>query len=254
LKENKEMKKDMVLASAALALVIGTMGTAYAGTDSSAAGSKKGRNSAAEPSLPAAKSTGVSTFNAAMEIAEAGRLQKDPLMLVAAARVVLSVGATPGKDESKSGVTNKSKPTAAAATDKKADVAPTPVADRLLAEATDLARDNQVALLLIRETQVAAGRGTTGGPHSHETRLLGRSYVEHSERFVRGQLAEAVLAGDGDTDVDIAIFDERGNRICSSTRSGDREYCSWTPAWTGNFTVRVTNYGSVYNDVAVLIN
>ena len=58
----------------------------------------------------------------------------------------------------------------------------------------------------------------------------------------------------GDTDVDLVVYDSNGNRICSSTRGGDREYCRWTPAWTGEFTVRVSNYGRVYNAVTMVTN
>lgn len=249
------MTRGLFLASAALVLAAGTVGAASAAPEAGAPASQKGKNSAAAPTVAAAKTTGVSGFNAAMEIAELGRQQKDPLMMVAAARAVQAIGGTPGEDASKGGVADKAKPVAAAtAVATRAEVPATPLVDRLLAEATTFARGNEVALGLIRETQAGAGRGTTAGPHRHDVRLGGSKYLDYTERFVRGQLAEAAVTGDGYTNVDLVVYDASGNQICSSTRGGDREYCSWTPAWTGDFRVRVTNYGGTYNDVAVLVN
>ncbi len=248
------MTRGLFLASAALVLAAGTVGVASAATDATAPASQKGKNSAAVAGAPATATTGVSQFNAAMEMAELARQKKDPVMMLGAARAVLAIGGTPGEDASKGGVADKAKPAAASATTTKADVAASPLSDRLLAEATTFARGNEVALGLIRETQADAGRGTPVGPHRHDTRLGGYKYTDYTERFVRGQLAEAAVTGDGDTDVDMVVYDANGNRVCTSARRGDREYCSWTPAWTGNFTVRVTNYGAVYNDVAMLVN
>lgn len=248
------MKNGMLLAGAALLAFAGSVGVASAQQQGSSSADRKGTNAAVVSAVSAAKTTGVSGFNSAMELAEIGRQQKDPLMLVAAARVVLAIGGTPGDDAGKSGAADTAKPAGGSGAATKPDATAKPLAERLLAEATGYARGNEVTLGLIRETQASAGRGTPAGPHRHDVRLGSRKYVDYTERFVQGQLAEAGVAGDGDTDVDITVYDANGNRICSSTRSGDREYCSWTPAWTGDFRIRVTNYGSVYNDVALLVN
>ena len=246
------MTRGLFLASAALVLAAGTVGAAFAAPQAGAPASQKGKNSAAVAGAPATATTGVSQFNAAMEMAELARQKKDPVMMLGAARAVSAIGGTFGEDVGKAGVADKAKPASGAAT--RAEAPATPLFDRLLAEATTFARGNEAALGLIRETQADGGRGTTVGPHRHDVRLGSSKYLDYTERFVRGQLAEAVVTGDGYTNVDLVVYDANGNRICSSTRGGDREYCSWTPAWTGNFTVRVTNYGSSYNDVAVLVN
>jgi len=247
------MKRGLLMASAALVLAAGSIG--MAGAAPTSGGSQKGTNASAVPGTPVSATGGVSGFNAAMEIAEVGRQQKDPLILVAAARAVLAIGSTPGEDAAKEGAADKAKP-AATTTGPATKVAGAskPLVDRLLADATTYARGDQAMLGYIRETEAGAGRGTTAGPHRHNVELRAGRYIDYTERFVGGQLAEAAVVGDGDTDVDVAIYDQNGNRVCASTRGGDREYCSWTPAWTGNFTVRVTNYGRVYNNLALLVN
>lgn len=41
------------------------------------------------------------------------------------------------------------------------------------------------------------------------------------------------------TDIDLALFDERDNRISTDTRSDAYPYVEVTPRWTGPFTLRV---------------
>lgn len=74
-----------------------------------------------------------------------------------------------------------------------------------------------------------------------------RSQDTYTESFVGNESARVFLSGDGDTDLDLYIFDFNGNEICRSTTSYDDEYCTWTPAWTGRFKIVVKNYGNVPN-------
>lgn len=69
----------------------------------------------------------------------------------------------------------------------------------------------------------------------------------YQERFVGSELAGATLSGDGDTDLDLYVYDFNGNLICKSEANSDDEICSWTPAWTGTFKIVVLNRGTVYN-------
>ena len=56
-----------------------------------------------------------------------------------------------------------------------------------------------------------------------------------------------VVDGDGDTDLDLYIYDENGNEIDSDTDSTDYCICGVTPKWTGEFKIKIRNYGDVYN-------
>ena len=59
--------------------------------------------------------------------------------------------------------------------------------------------------------------------------------------FVGGFKAAVLIKGDGDTDLDLYVYDELGNLIASSAGPRDRAAVSWTPRWTGKFTIKVVN-------------
>jgi hypothetical protein len=66
-----------------------------------------------------------------------------------------------------------------------------------------------------------------------------------------GEVSYITVQGDGSTDLDLFVLDENGNLIAQDTSySGN---CSvWVrPYWTGRFTVRVVNRGSVYNQFRI---
>lgn len=73
-------------------------------------------------------------------------------------------------------------------------------------------------------------------------------------QFRGGEVAAVAIAGDGDTDLDLYVFDQAGNRICRSVRGGDAEACRWTPAWTGTFRIEVKNLGSMSNRYRIAMN
>lgn len=56
-----------------------------------------------------------------------------------------------------------------------------------------------------------------------------------------------VVEGDGDTDLDLYIYDENGNEIDTDTDNTDYCICSVRPRWTGEFKIKIKNYGNVYN-------
>ena len=73
----------------------------------------------------------------------------------------------------------------------------------------------------------------------------------HEIQCRAGKLAKVSILGDGDTDLDLYIYDMNGNLITSNASFDDytKDYCScsWTPNWTGTFVIKVKNWGSVYN-------
>ena len=81
-----------------------------------------------------------------------------------------------------------------------------------------------------------------------------RGYVELDVTFTGSELAEVVVVGDGESDIDLLILDSSGSVVCKSAREHDRESCRWTPDRADRFTVRVMNYGDVWNFVTVVTN
>ena len=84
-------------------------------------------------------------------------------------------------------------------------------------------------------------------------RVSANSTDVYNVTFIGGEPAEVFLVGDGDTDLDLFIYDENGNLIDSDTDNTDVCLCEWTPRWTGRFTIKIRNYGSVYNEYTMLI-
>ena len=100
----------------------------------------------------------------------------------------------------------------------------------------------------------SANAGTlTGGSFTSET-VLSHSTDHYVIPFVGGEYARIALSGDGDTDLDIRVYDESGNLIKESLSTGDDEIVGWVPAWTGRYLVEVSNLGDVYNNYVLVTN
>jgi hypothetical protein len=109
---------------------------------------------------------------------------------------------------------------------------------------------NLVACALLAGAFAAstAQAGAVGSAISHGDRVYARSINTYYIDFYGGEYAEVAIVGDGDTDLDLFVYDENGNLIGSGESYSDVEVVGWTPRWTGTFTVEVHNLGSVYND------
>lgn len=79
----------------------------------------------------------------------------------------------------------------------------------------------------------------------------------YQEWFVSGEQATAVVSGDGDTDLDLYVYDEFERLICSSESNIDDEICQWTPTFNNigarRFKIKIKNRGSVYNNYTILL-
>ena len=87
----------------------------------------------------------------------------------------------------------------------------------------------------------------------HNDRVRSNSTDVYKRTLYAKESVYIYVSGDGDTDLDLYIYDENGNLIDSDTDSGDTCLCSFTPKWTGTFTIKVKNLGSVYNDYKLRI-
>ena len=96
--------------------------------------------------------------------------------------------------------------------------------------------------------------GAQGGPKSAKERVDANSTDRYEIAFVGGEKAEVICDGDGDTDLDLYIYDENGNLIVKDDDNTDYCICTWTPKWTGKFTIRVVNRGGVYNEYTIRTN
>ena len=123
---------------------------------------------------------------------------------------------------------------------------------QLLADATKFADGDANLLALIK----AAGevRGATNGPIRHTDSVNANHTDRYTISFRGGEEAIVIVNGDGDTDLDLFIYDENGNFITSDTDSTDNCVCTFNPRWTGPFTIKIKNYGNVYNRYVLITN
>lgn len=129
--------------------------------------------------------------------------------------------------------------------------------ENLISTAKEFA-DGDDALLALADRVVAANqeehRGLLGGPGRRVDRVAANSTDTYVLAFKYGVPAEIFVSGDGDTDLDLYVYDENGRAIVCDDDYSDDCYVCWTPAWTGNFVVKVVNRGRVYNQYVLLTN
>ena len=97
--------------------------------------------------------------------------------------------------------------------------------------------------------------GASPSPIDLRTDVLAGSTDRYNPVVFRAdQTAWVVVGGDGDTILDLFVYDENGNLVDSDACQHDRCVATWTPKWTGNFYIQVHNRGDVYNEYTMLSN
>ena len=234
-------KKYAFIGIAVLASVLMITGIGFA---------KDKANESTDKPVVSAEAQAAEDLALAGEVAEYGRRADNPLALVVAAQIMKN---TPAKEEDRAKATEGK---AAEESGQKSSELDTP--DSLLAEAKAMAEEDRNSLvvgLVDKESKIVAQRGRVGGAIRHvDTVRVGMTDVYQGVRFRGGREAVVGVIGDGDCDLDLFVYDEGGNLIGSDTDLSDRCVVSWTPAWTGPFTIKVKNLGNVYAHYALVSN
>jgi len=212
---------------------------------------KKGTNTAAPEA--AAKATATPEAEAVQRLALAhglihyGRKNKVPEALVTAARMLADTSTTDLKDKPTRGEAPK---------DAKVNDKPKPEADNspkaLLEEAKALSGQNESIVKLANAVEIK--RGATGGPKKTVDTVKGLDTDTFRIKFNGGEIAKVAISGDGDTRLDLYIYDENGNLVTSQVGPGDDALASWLPKWTGVFVIKVVNRGLVSNRYMLATN
>lgn len=128
--------------------------------------------------------------------------------------------------------------------------------EQLLKDARAYADGNATLLALADQVKIDNGtsRGRVGGAAVHEDCVYANCTDNYTIRFIAGEEAEVAVVGDGDTDLDLYIYDSNGNLIEKDDDYTDTCYCSWTPKWTGAFTIKIKNRGGVCNYYTLYTN
>lgn len=194
----------------------------------------------------------LSAIRVAGELAKYGQEVSSPLALIEAADILAS---TPTQEieavqtEVSQEVANDGE---------KNKIALEPAA--LLAMAKELSFEDEHLLALIAKVETklnaeAEGtRGAFGGPKRGCYTVYANSTDRYEQKFIADQLAEIAVIGDGDTDLDIYVYDQNGNLIVMDEDYSGDCYVSWYPRWTGTYLLKIVNRGRVYNNYCIATN
>lgn len=198
-----------------------------------------------QPSQPSAE---LASMQLASELVQYGNKHKSALPLIDAMQIIVDTQTQPlTGDEGKEADENA---------EAKAGITVVNFSD-VAAKAKEYADGDATLLAMVEnlESQYgASNRGAVGGPKSTTEVVRAHATDRYNIRFTAGRLAEVAVIGDGDTDLDLYIYDSNGNLIASDADYTDTCYVSWTPRWTGNFVVKVVNRGSVANRYYIVTN
>ena len=99
-----------------------------------------------------------------------------------------------------------------------------------------------------------AKAGALGGAKVSNTSVRAHGTDRYTIVFRGGEHARVFVKGDGDTDLDLYVYDENGNLIAQDTDGEDTCLVNFQPKWTGKFIIRVVNRGRVYNRYRLTTN
>ena len=115
-----------------------------------------------------------------------------------------------------------------------------------------------VSLLLLAGVSLANTPVWAGGTYGSKvisTRVSAYSSDPYRPvTFTSGQQAVVALQGDGDTVLQLLVYDQNDHLIDSDTCRYSRCVATWTPNWTGPFYIVVRNLGGVYNQYEMATN
>lgn len=206
-----------------------------------------------QPAATADEKGGNETTNlitTAGTLAKYGYQTKTAMPLIQAAEILNRLGVHESTEAAEAQTQSDSSVAAAEAQEKAETVSLVP--SKLLADAKKFADGNKNLLALIKAAEET--RGAVGGPVNRYRLIPGNSTDTWTINFRGGQSAYVCVIGDGDTDLDLYVYDENWNLIDSDTDSTDNCVCTFNPRWTGKFYVKVKNLGRISNRYHIVTN
>jgi hypothetical protein len=84
-------------------------------------------------------------------------------------------------------------------------------------------------------------------------RVQAHSSITYQAYLLSGESTRIAVNGDHSTDLDLCVYDSNGNCVDYDNDNSHNCLASITPLWSGNFTIRVENRGSVWNDFGIVV-
>lgn len=164
----------------------------------------------------------------------------DPLLVLSAAKLRKNLAPVAGERTAVDGVAGQGAPMGW---------------DEMLEAAAGLAAGDEIVLGLIEDARVETLKGVASGPVYNIGSLgNGKGDTYPPIEFRGGEYAEVYVEAKAATNLNLAIYDNKGRLVCSDTDISHIAYCGWTPASAGTFTLKVDNKGPVGADYALMTN
>lgn len=173
----------------------------------------------------------------ANQLASYGDRNSDAMALIVAASIKQGIGSTDEEGEKESEGDGEM--------EEKEEGAGNGV-DDILDRARALAGDNPELGGMIEDVAAMGSRGDVAGAGCYNDRVWSHNTDTWTITFTAGS-NYVDLSGDGDTDLDLYVYDGSGRLICAGESYYDDEFCSWRQYNTGYMYVKVKNLGGVYN-------
>ena len=172
-------------------------------------------------------------------IYDTGVATRDPLLVLAAAKMRRGLGLSPTDRMAEDGTPG----------DGALD------ADAMLATARDLAAGDDMMLGLIDDVASENTKGVVSGPVYNNARIGGgKTDTYRAVPFEGGTYAEIYVEAKGSNDLNLKVTDDQGRLVCSDTDASAIAYCGWSPRSTGDFTIAVQNASGGSADYALITN
>lgn len=185
-------------------------------------------------------STEMDAFCTAAELAKYGYRVGSPSALIEAADIFASIPIQMEEDSLGADIFNPAK---------------------LIADARELTDDvhllalaDKVAAKLNASAEVARGAMGAPGCQPRPYRISAHECMIFDQTFNADRMAEVCLVGDGDTDLDLYVYDEDDNLLASDVGPTDRCYVRFQPAKTALYRIKIVNLGGVYNNCCLATN
>lgn len=108
-----------------------------------------------------------------------------------------------------------------------------------------------LSLLAVSATAIA---GRVGGSGIVTERVEAYDADTYYIDFYGNEWAEVSVTGDGDTDVDVFVYDMNGTLVAQDIGYTDRCFVDWYPRRRGTYRIVVRNLGSVWNRYTLRTN
>lgn len=211
---------------------------------------QKDRKPADEPQYEALKMVSV-----AHQLARMGYTLQDPLFLIAAAQ---TLGEYPVKGDltPDSIIFNRSQEKSFQAGAKDIELDPY----ELLGDAVKMAGSDSLVVAMAERTRLQV-KEKEGLPRGRKFSPLVQEYLIESEgsvkiwaTFVGSEVAEVFVMGNGNTLMDLFLYDSRGRLIASDLKNIDNCYVKVTPSSTVQYRIEVRNSGNKENHCLLMTN